>query len=74
MRIRDLLRIFVVVGILAVGIRSEASNVLAQSAFHNVASGETWESIALTYGVEVKSLQQSNGVINPSLLAEDQRL
>lgn len=45
-----------------------------QADFHIVRPGETWQSIAAQYAVPVQTLWQANGVVNPTLLAEGQRL
>ena len=45
-----------------------------QIGFHIVQSGDTWQSIAAHRGVPVDLLLRANGVVNPSLLAEGQRL
>jgi len=59
---------------LLIGTQKANSAPLQQSTFHIVESGETWDSIALTYGVSVDRLQLTNGVINPILLRADQRI
>jgi LysM repeat protein len=45
-----------------------------QADFHIVRPGDTWQSIAAQYAVPVQTLWQANGVVNPSQLAEGQRL
>ncbi len=47
---------------------------LHQAEFHTVRSGDTWASIAAYYIVPVDTLWRANGVVNPTRLAEGQRL
>jgi LysM repeat protein len=46
----------------------------SQSEFHTVQAGETWASIAAGYAIPVDLLWRANGITNPVLLAEGQRL
>ncbi|NDJ36500.1 MAG: LysM peptidoglycan-binding domain-containing protein, partial [Chloroflexi bacterium] len=42
--------------------------------YHQVAAGETWESIAAQYTVPLETLWEANGITNPSLLQAEQNL
>jgi LysM repeat protein len=51
-----------------------SASPLPQAQFHTVQANEYWGSIAAAYGVPVELLWQANGVTNPTLLREGQRL
>jgi LysM repeat protein len=60
--------------IILLSVASAQAAPLSQSEFHTVQAGETWASIAASYAIPVDLLWRANGVINPALLAEGQRL
>lgn len=57
------------------GTARAASDVpVSQAEFYTVQTGDSWRSIAATFGVAVETVWQANGVTNPAALAEGQRL
>ncbi len=61
--------------LLLTGCGQASGSVAAQSAeFYTVSAQDTWQAIAVQYAVPVTAIWQSNGVTNPRLLHEGQRL